>query len=111
MSSKWMLEFSTTKPEMFDQINPEQWRQHVDIHEDTRIIENPDGTTTKEEGYSYNTRILTTREYDDLVNTLYTPAQEQNKDMLTNSDDNQTILMEALAEIYEKLDALTPEEE
>ena len=110
MSSIWMDEFSTTKPEEFVQLNENQWFQHVDIHESTRTMETPDGEEVIE-GFAFKTRVMDASEYRDLINTLYTPAQKHIDSSFVSSDDNETAIMEALAEIYEMMAALLPEDD
>ena len=106
MSSRWMPEIYSEIPEEFERINDEQWKQHRNIHREIQTLYDPeeDVMATEEYVYACETRILSDKEYSELQNTLYTPAQEE-------TTDNQTTLMEALAEIYEMLTALMPEEE
>lgn len=114
MKSQWMPETSLERPEEFVRLNDNEWLQHVDIHESTMTVDVPDGEEGETEEvpcYEFQTRVMDNKAYEELKDTLYTPAQKETVDLMANSDDNQTVLMEALAEIYEMLATLLPEEE
>lgn len=111
MKSDWMNSFSHDMPQEFEQTNENEWRQNVNIHEDTITYEGPEGEDVTEEGYAYQTRILDKKAYTELMDTLYTPAHEKIEANQAAGDDDRISLMEAMAEIYELLLMATGGEE
>ena len=112
INSKWFADSLTRVPEQFERLNKNQWIQRRNVVMKTEPVESPaEGEPEEMVSYDCEARIISNAEYEELMNTLYTPAQDETVNLMANSDDNQTVLMEALAEIYEMLAALMPAEE
>lgn len=110
MKSKWFKDGLTRIPEEFERLNKKQWIQRVNVQAE----EVPTGAPEDSEEpqtmtmYTCDARILSNEEHDALLDTLYTPAQNQNQKSFSAIEQNQAVgdddrvsLMEAMADLFE----------
>jgi hypothetical protein len=81
MNTEWHEEICSDYPQEFEQLNPDSYIQRRNVIDSGQ-------------GYICESRIISKKVYDDYVNNLASPSHIAN-------NDNMTIIMEAIADIYE----------
>ena len=112
MKTSWTTEHLTRKPETFEQLNATTYIQRRNIRvDDTQKDETMARTETE---YICESRMISKDVYEAYEDDLYSMSQQQTDDTLSDitvtqseSSSNQMTTMEAIAEIYAKLDELS----
>lgn len=116
MKTPWREETLSRLPQQFEQLNSNQYIQRKNI----RLDETPkeDDMEGSEPTYICESRVISVDDYESYMDSLDSPAQAQTTESLTAISENQAeggsnqlAVMEAIAELYEMVAALLPEEE
>lgn len=115
MKTPWREETLSRLPQQFEQLNSNQYIQRKNIHLDETPKE--DGMEESEPSYICESRVISKADYESYMDLLDSPAQIQTSESLNAISENQAeggsnqlAVMEAMAEIYEMLALLLPEE-
>ena len=107
MKTAWSEELIGYKPSQFEKVNDNTYIQRKNIRRDTLT-----GDSTKSEpGWICESRFISDDIYEDFMEVLNSPAQEQIVSNFTTiqnnqagTDENTITLMMGTADLYEKLD-------
>lgn len=116
MKTPWREEQLSRLPQQFEQLNSTQYIQRKNI----RLDETPkeDEMEGSEPTYLCKSRVISADVYEQYMDLLDSPAQEETKESLSSISEsqaeggnNQLAVMEAIAELYDMVAQLLPEEE
>lgn len=107
MKTAWSEELIGYKPSQFEKVNDNTYIQRKSIRRDTLT----GGSTKSEPGWICESRFISDDIYEDFMEVLNSPAQEQIVSNFTTiqnnqagTDENTITLMMGTADLYEKLD-------
>lgn len=107
MKTAWSEELIGYKPSQFEKVNDNTYIQRKNIRRDTLM----EDSTKSEPGWICESRFISDDIYEDFMEVLNSPAQEQIVSNFTTiqntqagTDENTITLMMGTADLYEKLD-------